>query len=123
MFYTERIPVKVIPAAFFRLSNGSEPVRDWLKALDAQSRHAIGNDIKTVEMGWPLGMPLVRKLETDLWEIRSHLPLGRIARVLFAVAEGKLMLLHGFIKKTGKIPLKDLVLARQRRNSILGAQT
>ncbi len=119
MFRVERIPLKLIPVAFFRLGNSREPVRDWLQALDKDCRHAIGHDIKTVQVGWPLGMPLVRKLDNALWEIRSDLPQGRIARVLFTMAEGKLVLLHGFIKKAEKTPLKELALAKQRRNSVL----
>ena len=57
----------------------------------------IGTDLKTVQFGWPLGMPLIRKLDTSLWEVRSKLP-NRIARVFFTVAGNKMILLHGFIK-------------------------
>ncbi len=70
-------------------------MREWLKGLEREHRKVIGEDIKTVQFGWPLGMPLVRKLEAGLWEIRSHLRQG-IARVLFTVAENKIILLHGF---------------------------
>lgn len=47
---------------FFKTSSGSEPVRDWLKELTSVDRKIIGEDIKTVQFGWPLGMPLVRKM-------------------------------------------------------------
>jgi phage-related protein len=73
----------------------------------------IGEDIKTVQFGWPIGMPLVRKVETDLWEVRSHLKDG-IARVLFTVLADKIVLLHGFVKKSQKIPQSDLGTARLR---------
>lgn len=116
----ERIPSKVIHAVFFRLSSGGEPVRDWLKSLDRDSRHAIGYDIRTVEFGWPLGMPLVGKLDTGLWEVRSYISNRRIARVLFTVFTGRMILVHGFIKKTEKIPASDLDLARTRRDLALG---
>ena len=33
----------------------------------------VGFDIKTAQYGWPLGMPLIRKLEPGLWEVRSHI--------------------------------------------------
>ena len=101
---------------FYRSGAGREPVRDWLKEqLSAGARQAIGADIKTVQKGWPLGMPLVRKLDTQLWEIRSHAPEG-IARVLFTLAGTDLVLLRGFIKKTGKTPIDALELAKLRRN-------
>jgi len=39
-----------------------------LKGLSAQDKKTIGEDIKTVQFGWPLGMPLVDHLEGDIWE-------------------------------------------------------
>jgi phage-related protein len=98
---------------FFRTDSGNEPVRQWLKDLEAADRKAIGEEIKVVQIGWPPGMPVVRKLERDLWEIRVHLPL-RIARVFFTVAGNALVLLHGFIKKSQATPQDDLALARER---------
>jgi len=76
----------------------------------------IGEDIKLVQFRWPLGMPLVRKIEANLWEVRSHLAGRRIARVLFSASESQMALLHGFIKKSRKTPAEDLQLARQRKN-------
>jgi hypothetical protein len=53
-------PEPVLRVAFYRTASGREPVCDWLRALDRESRRVIGHDIKTVQAGWPLGMPLVR---------------------------------------------------------------
>lgn len=98
---------------FYRTAAGREPVRDWLRGLDREDRKVIGEDIKTVQYGWPLGMPLVRGLGDGLWEVRSRLK-DRIARVIF-FAEGDVMaLVHGFIKKSQKTPKDDLALARRR---------
>jgi len=88
-------------------------VREWLKSLPREERRILGEDIKTVQFGWPLGMPLVRKLERGLWEVRSHLP-GRIARVLFTAGARQMILLHAFIKASQKTPGDDLALARAR---------
>jgi phage-related protein len=101
---------------FFKTDSGTEHVRDWLRELSAIDRKTIGEDIKTVQFGWPLGMPLVRKLDKDLWEIRIHLE-DRIARVLFTVTDGKIVLLHGFIKKSQATPKPDLDLAKDRMRS------
>lgn len=98
---------------FFRTPSGHEPVREWLKSLPRTERKIIGEDIKTVQFGWPLGMPLVRKLDQDLWEVRSRLS-NRIARVLFTTGEGRMVLLHGFMKKSQKTPRKDLQLVKTR---------
>jgi phage-related protein len=100
---------------FFRTTEGREPVRDWLRSLPMLERKTIGDDIRTVQFGWPLGMPLVRKLEAGLWEVRIKLT-NRIARVLFTIVDDDAVLLHGFIKKSQKIPQTDLDMARHRKS-------
>jgi phage-related protein len=81
--------------------------------IDDEVRFIIGTDIKKVQFRWPLGLPLVRNLGDKLWEVRSTIPNG-IARVIFMVSKGRMILLHGFIKKTQKISLQDLKLAKER---------
>lgn len=103
----------VLDVRFFRTDAGTEPVRDWLKKLPAAERRIIGEDIKTVQFGWPLGMPLVDHLDGDIWEVRVRLD-NRIARVLFALEGQTMVLLNGFIKKQQITPKPDLDLARER---------
>lgn len=110
----EKAP-KRLPARFYRLDSGREPMRGWLKGLDEADRRIIGEDIKDVEFAWPIGMPLVRSLGRDLWEVRSGLPYGRIARVIFCVEPNCMVLLHGFMKKTRKTPKQDIDLALKRK--------
>jgi phage-related protein len=110
--------MKQLPAFFFALASGREPVREWLKGLSAEDRKIVGEDIKDVEFAWPIGMPLCRPLSRGLWEVRSTLTQGRIARVLFCAHEGKMVLLHAFIKKTQKTPAGDLELALNRKKEI-----
>ncbi len=100
---------------FFRTGTGGEPVREWLKGLSTPCKKVIGEDIKTVQFGWPLGMPLVEKIEPGLWEVRTRLKDG-IARILFSVDGSNMILLHGFIKKTRRIPLQELDTARARKH-------
>jgi phage-related protein len=109
---------KRVPAIFFRTEAGGEPLREWLKGLPSpEDRKLIGEDIKTVEFGWPVGMPVCRSLGGGLCEIRTHLTQDRIARVLFYIdAKRRMVLLHGFIKKTQKTPLNDLELARKNKS-------
>ncbi len=74
-------PEKVLDVEFYCTEQGNEPVREWLKdEVGSGDRKEIGKDIKTVQFGWPLGMPTVRKLEAKLWEVRTSLGDG-IARV------------------------------------------
>lgn len=105
---------KKIPAFFFQTSAGAEPVRDWLKDLDDDDRRVLGEDIATVEYGWPVGMPTCRSLGDGLWEVRSSLPGRREARVIFVVMEKQMIRLHGFSKKVQKTPKADLDLALKR---------
>lgn len=102
---------------FYRSSRDVEPVRDWLHALPREVRKVIGEDIKTVQLGWPLGMPLVRKLDPGLWEVRCHISVG-IARVLFTMEGTTMVLLHGFVKKSAKTPKPDLETARLRKREV-----
>lgn len=104
---------KIYRVVFYRPASGREPVRDWLKQLDAGNRKRIGEDLFTLQLGWPLGMPLARKIETGLWELRSRVENG-IARIMFTEKNRRLALLHGFIKKSQKLPSTDLKLARRR---------
>jgi phage-related protein len=104
-----------MPVVFYRTPAGAEVVRNWLRGLDESDRNAIGQDLMRVQYRWPVGMPLCRALGDGLWEVRSDLPSNRIARTLFSVHRGKLLILHGFIKKTQKTPDEDLVLARKRK--------
>lgn len=103
----------ILSVVFFRTEAGTEPVREWLRELTVEDRKTIGIDIKTVQYGWPLGMPLVRKLEPGLWEVRCDIADG-IARVLFTAKAGQMVLLHGFVKKSQKTPDNELKTARNR---------
>jgi len=105
---------KKIFANFYKLDSGKEPLREWLLKLDRDDRRIIGKDIQKVEFGWPIGMPYSRKLEKGLYEVRSNLSNGRIARVLFCIQNNRMILLHGFIKKTQTTPDKEKDIGRKR---------
>lgn len=111
------VPQKT-PLVFFRSTGGREPVREWLKELDAADRLAIGQDLMRAQWRWPVGMPLCRAIGHGLWEVRTELPSSRIARVLICLDEGVLVALHGFIKKTQKTSDDDLALARKRMKEL-----
>ena len=109
-----------IAVVFYRTRAGSEVVRDWLRGLDEGDRGAIGQDLMRIQYRWPVGMPLCRSMGDGLWEVRSDLRSNRIARVLFSVQRGRIVLLHGFIKKSRKTPAGDLALARKRDREFQG---
>ena len=109
---------KRLQAKFYMTELGNEPVRTWIKQLDPADRKIVGIDIKTVEYGWPIGMPTCRPMGKGLYEVRSSLSTGKIARVLFCIHQDKMVLLHGFIKKSQKTPSSDLDLALKRKKTL-----
>lgn len=109
---------KKVAAVFYRTKRGSEPAREFILGLRRQDRRIVGSDIATVEYGWPIGKPTCAPLGLGLWEVRSNLTTKRIARVIFTLHDGQMVLLHGFIKKTQKTPQDDLDTARKRMKEV-----
>jgi phage-related protein len=107
-----------IRLVFFRSDAGREPVRDWLKGLVQAERRAIGADLLRAQWRWPVGMPLCRPMGKGLWEVRTDLPNNRTARVFICFYQGRLVAVHGFIKKARATPEDDLTLARKRQKEL-----
>lgn len=107
----------ILEVVFFRTEAGNEPVREWLRGLVREDRKTVGEDIKTAQFGWPLGMPLIRKVATGLWEVRSHVSSG-ITRVMFTVDGQTMILLHAFQKKSQRTPPADLMTAKRRLSEL-----
>lgn len=110
---------KKLPARFYISPTGRNPVREWILELSPEDRHTIGKDIQKVEFGWPIGRPYCAPLGQGLWEVRSDLESNRIARVVFCMAGGEMILLHSFIKKTQKTPQQDIELALRRKREVM----
>ena len=109
----------ILTVFFYKTESGREPVRDWIKALSLEDKKEMGQDIKTAQFGWPMGMPLIRKLEKDLWEVRSNIKDG-IARTFFTIDGNEMVLLHAFVKKSHATPQAELDLARKRKGKYHG---
>ena len=111
--------MKKIISLFYTTSTGNKPVREWLLSLDKEDRKIVGDDIKAVEYGWPIGMPVCRKLVgTKLYEVRSNISSQRIARVIFVIMDEYMILLNGFIKKDQKTPKNEIDISLQRMKDI-----
>lgn len=104
-----------IPVVFYRSRTGSDVVLDWLRSLDDEDRRVIGLDLMRVQFRWPVGMPLCRSIGDGLWEVRCSLSCNRIARLFFCFTQGRLVALHGLIKKSQKTPASELEIARKRK--------
>ena len=64
--------LRPLPLQFWRSNSGREPTRDWFQELPAVDRAVLGHDMKPVQYGWPIGMPLVKSLGGGLWEVSFH---------------------------------------------------
>ena len=110
--------MKRIKALFYQNANGKEPVKEWLYTLNHDDMKTIGEDIRTIEYGFPIGMPLCRSLGDKLYEVRSNISDKRIARVIFTIVGDNMVLLHSFIKKSQKTPKQDIEIAKSRVREI-----
>jgi phage-related protein len=110
--------IQKVPVVFYKTAAGVVLVREWLRSLPEADRNIIGRDLMRVQYRWPVGMPLCRPLGGGLWEVRSDLPSSRIARLLFCFNKGRLVVLHGFIKKTKKAPADEMEIARKRKDEL-----
>ena len=70
------------------------------------------------DTGPNLGMPYTRAMGDGLFEIRGKGQEG-IGRAMFCTLVGRrVVVLHGFIKKTEQAPAKDLDTARRRMKEV-----
>jgi phage-related protein len=109
----------VLKVIFYKTSAGRVPVLEWLRSLAAEDRRDVGLDLLRVQENWPIGMPLCKSLGKGLWEVRSTLAGGRIARILFCLKDREVYVLHAFFKTTQKTPKDDLDLASKRMKEVL----
>jgi len=111
----------ILNVHFYKTENEREPVREWLRELSKEDKKSIGEDIKTAQFGWPIGMPLIRKLEQNMWEVRSRIKDG-IARIFFTVDGNLMILVHSFIKKSQAIPANEMETSRTRIKKYFGGK-
>ena len=109
----------MLPVVFFESLTGRVPALEWLRTLNPADRKDIGLDLLRVQHNWPIGMPVCKSLGGGVWEVRSSLSGGRIARLLFCLKDGEVYVLHGFFKTTQKTPLADMELARKRMKDVM----
>ena len=112
---------KDFEVVFFETASGKQPVREFIWGLTKEDKKEVGADIRTVQAGFPMGLPLVKKIDSGVWEIRSTIRDG-ICRVFFTVTGEKIVLLHAYLKKTQKIPPKELDIVKERLKELRNMQ-
>lgn len=105
---------------YYETPRGRCPVQDFVDSLDVRSKAKIARTLDLLEQfGVKLGMPFAKHVEGDLWELRTRVGTDQYRIIYFLFTGGVFILLHGFMKKTGRIPQRDLETARERRKDFL----
>ena len=101
---------------FYETPSGRPVILEWLRSFDKPDRAILGFDLKRVQFGFPMGLPLSRSLGGGLWEVRSSLGGNREVRMIFFhdAEHQALVVVHGFIKKSQKTPPADIEIASRR---------
>lgn len=90
-------------------------IQEWPAGIRADFLHIAG---VMVEHGPDLGMPHTRAMGGGLFEVRAKGQEG-IGRALFCTVVGRrIIILHGFIKKTEQTPMRELDIARARMKEV-----
>ena len=100
--------------------NDHAPVVEFISKRSPKEQAKILREIDLLEeFGLSLGMPHIRKITNyELWELRIKFGTN-IFRILFKEMEGNFVLLHGFQKKTNKIPKREINTALRRLEKYL----
>jgi phage-related protein len=103
---------------FYQTPSGNKVVLDFIRELSPDDKKVVGEDLKAVQIGFPIGLPLCRPLSEGLYEVRSSLPSKRELRLIFYFdkGHGTLVVVHALIKKSAKLPKPDLALAKKRKD-------
>jgi phage-related protein len=106
---------------FYQTRSGNRVVLDFIRQLSDEEKKVVGEDLKAVQLGFPMGLPLCRPLGDGLYEMRSSLPSKREFRLIFFFdrTRRRLAVMHAMIKKTRTLPKADLDLARKRRDETM----
>ena len=105
---------------FYRTDAGKDVVVDEIRKLSDEDRKKVGEDLRFVQIGYPVGPPQCRPLRDGLWEVRSSLPSGPKYRLIctYDSATETVVVLNGFVKKTQRTPASEIELAKERRRKL-----
>lgn len=109
--------MSTLQAVYFRVADGSEPVREYIDGLDVKPRAALIRQIERLNDlsdAMPhLPFPHSSQVEGELRELRCHMGSDHY-RVLYRRSKRLIVLLHVFPKRTGKLPQSEIKIAQER---------
>jgi phage-related protein len=102
---------------------GKSPVEAFLDSLDARTRARFRWSMEQLRVrNVQAREPLVRHLEGNLWELREESRTNIYRVVYFFFSGRRIVLLHGFQKKSQRTPRGELETARQRHSAFLAQE-
>ncbi|GAB7141053.1 type II toxin-antitoxin system RelE/ParE family toxin [Deferribacterales bacterium RsTz2092] len=102
---------------FYKTAEGKEVIADFLDTLPTKHRAKVLWEVDLLATyGTALSMPYTRHIEGKLWELRIKFA-SDISRIFYFVLQGnKIVLLHGFVKKTDKVSQGEIDRAKEHLN-------
>ena len=108
---------------FYELPDGTQPVKVFLLSLDIKMRAKMTHMIGLLQdNGMQLREPYSKYLSDGIFELRAKVG-SDITRVLyFFYVDRRIILTNGFVKKSQKVPVRELTKAKRYREEFLKKQ-
>ncbi len=101
---------------FYKTTNGKSPVEDFIESLDEDTQDKFIYKKELLEYFGPqLRYPHTSEISEGIFELRFKGQKGQIRILFFFYYDKQIVLIHGFVKKTQKIPKKEINIAKQRK--------
>ena len=105
---------------FYKTKEEHSPVEEWLNTIPRSAKaKIIRNMFLLEELGLAVREPYVKPLGDKLYEVRAKDPNGIYRVIYFAYTGKQFVMLHGFTKKTQKIPPKEIEVAKKRMEEFI----
>lgn len=107
-------------AEFYKAKDGTKPAKDFMLSQDEKMKAKLFGLVDVLEQyGNSLREPYSKPLGEGIFELRAKVGTN-ISRVLyFFYYEGRIILTHGFVKKTQKTPPSEIKKAKEYRKEFL----
>lgn len=101
---------------YYEDENGKKPAEEFIDSLDVKMRAKVFGRLELLEEhGSELDMPFSRHLDDGIFELRTVVG-NNITRILYFFVVGRRVILtHGFVKKTRKTPAREIDRAKKIR--------
>lgn len=101
----------------FELKRGEKPVEEFINSLNDTTTAKIAHTLDLLQKyGYRMGMPHSKKIDRDLFELR--IKGSEEVRIFYAFKNNRIVLIHGFKKKTQKTPAREIDMALKRLKSL-----